>query len=162
LTPGATRGNGTRARRHAILQRLRAVVTPMVLAALLPGLEACAAAAVDATAAASEALRRLPSLDRAIEDRILALDPQHISAAEVRDVLRHAPAPRIIGMQGSSPLITMQPFAQYLIAMGYPEERLRDPRDGSMSMNVVTSCGSSARPASCLSIARALSELSAR
>ncbi len=29
----------------------------------------------------------------------------------------------------------MEPFAEYLIAMGYPEDRLRDPRDGSMSRN---------------------------
>ena len=80
----------------------------------------------------------LPPLDPALEDRILALDPEHISAAEVRDVLRHAPAPRMILVQGSFPLITMTPFAQYLIAMGYPEERLRDPRDGSMSLSSFT------------------------
>ena len=85
--------------------------------------------------AASEALRRLPPLDHAVEQRILALDPEHISPAEVRDVLQRAPAPRIIGLQGSFPLITMQPFAEYLIAMGYPEARLKDPRDGSMSRN---------------------------
>ena len=101
------------------------------LAVMLPGTP-CLAAGSDAPAG-SQTLRRLPSIDRKIEDRILALDPQHISAGEVRDVLKHAPAPRIIGIQGSFPLITMEPFAQYLIAMGYPEERLRDPRSGRMS-----------------------------
>jgi hypothetical protein len=86
----------------------------------------------------SEAPPRLTSLDPALEDRVLALDPQRISAAEVRDVLARAPAPRIICIQGSFPLITMKPFAEFLIAMGYPEERLRDPRDGSVSRGSFT------------------------
>src|SRR5205814_10280894 len=43
------------------------------------------------------------------------------------------PAPRIILLQGSLALVTMQPFGEFLAAMGYPEERIRNPRDGSMS-----------------------------
>ena len=74
-------------------------------------------------------------MDRLTEDRVLALDPATISAADVRDVLAHAPAPRIINLQGSVALITMEPFAQYLVAMGYPESRLKDPRDGSLSQS---------------------------
>jgi hypothetical protein len=70
------------------------------------------------------------ALDRATEDRLLALDPERISAEDVRDVLARAPAPRIIGLHGSVPLVTMAPFAEFLIAMGYPAERLRNPRDG--------------------------------
>ena len=112
-------------------------MTLAVLVALLPAAQAGLPAAADASAP-SETLRRLPSIDRGIEDRILALDPRHITATEVRDVLKHAPAPRIIGIQGSFPLITMRPFAEYLIAMGYPEESLRDPRDGSMSLSSFT------------------------
>ena len=73
--------------------------------------------------------------DRASEERVLALDPSNISPAEVRDVLARAPAPRIINLQGSATLFTMTPFAEYLIAMGYPESRLRDPRDGSLSQS---------------------------
>lgn len=69
------------------------------------------------------------------EARLLALDPGHISAADVRDVLAHAPAPRIINLQGSVALISMTPFAEYLIAMGYPASRLHDPRDGRMSQS---------------------------
>ena len=111
-------------------------LTLAVLVALLPAAQAGLAAAAAATP--SEALRRLRSIDRGIEDRILALDPRHITAADVRDVLKRAPAPRIIGIQGSFPLITMRPFAEYLIAMGYPEESLRDPRDGSMSLSSFT------------------------
>ena len=37
-----------------------------------------------------------PPMDRSTEDRVLALDPANISAADVRDVLAHTPAPRII------------------------------------------------------------------
>jgi hypothetical protein len=74
-----------------------------------------------------------PPMDRSTEDRVLALDPANISAADVRDVLARTPAPRIITLQGSVALITMEPFAEYLAAMGYPESRLKDPRDGSMS-----------------------------
>jgi hypothetical protein len=73
------------------------------------------------------------ALDPAIEARILALDPEHLSAEEVRDTLSRAPAPRIIALQGSVPIVTMVPFAEFLIAMGYPEARIRNPRDGSLS-----------------------------
>ena len=69
---------------------------------------------VAAPAAAAEVI------DATSEDRILALDPEQISAAQVRDVLSRAPAPRIICLQGSLPLVTMQPFAEFLVAMGYP------------------------------------------
>jgi hypothetical protein len=73
------------------------------------------------------------AMDSSTEDRILALDPENISAADVRDVLSRSTAPRIIALQGSLPLITMQPFAEFLIAMGYPETRLSNPKDGTLS-----------------------------
>lgn len=76
------------------------------------------------------ALQRV-ALDRATEDRLLALDPGHLSPEDVREVLARVPAPRIIALQGSVPIVTMAPFAAFLIAMGYPAERLRNPRDGS-------------------------------
>lgn len=49
------------------------------------------------------------------------------------------PAPRIIGLSGSVPIVTMAPFAEFLIAMGYPEASLRHPRDGSLSTSSYTS-----------------------
>lgn len=131
--PGTTGGNRSSSRRRPALQGLCAGAALALLAAVVSA-QTVSAGAAEAPAA-SAAASRPPSLDRGIEDRILALDPLHISAAEVSDVLKRAPAPRIIGIQGSFPLITMEPFAQYLIAMGYPEDRLRDPRDGSMSRN---------------------------
>jgi hypothetical protein len=83
------------------------------------------------TDAGNAAGMRLP-LDAALEARLLALDPQHISAQDVRDVLAKGPAPRIIALQGSLPIATMAPFAEFLIAMGYPDERLRNPLDGRL------------------------------
>lgn len=73
------------------------------------------------------------TLDPDLATRILALDPEHVTPQQVRDVLSAAPAPRIILLQGSVALVTMQPFADYLVAMGYPAARLRNPRDGTMS-----------------------------
>jgi hypothetical protein len=74
-----------------------------------------------------------PAVDSAIERRLLALVPEHISERDVREVLAHVPAPRIIDLEGSVPIVTMDSFAQFLIAMGYPEERVRDPENGSLS-----------------------------
>ena len=72
-------------------------------------------------------------LDVATEERILALDPERISEQDVREVLSRSPAPRIINLQGSLPVVTMAPFAEFLVAMGYPREQLRNPEDGSFT-----------------------------
>ena len=80
----------------------------------------------------------LATLDPTVEERLLALDPGRISEQELRETLTLAPAPRIIGLHGSVPLVTMRPFAEFLIAMGYPAERLRNPRDGSLSYSSFT------------------------
>ena len=73
------------------------------------------------------------ALDRLAEDAILALDPERISERQVRDVLSLAPAPRIISLEGSLPLMSMRSFADFLGAMGYPENKIRNPNDGSYS-----------------------------
>lgn len=97
----------------------------------------CAVVALHAEAAGADneapfALDRL-AVDPAVEARVLALDPERISARDVSETLSRVPAPRIIALQGSVPLITMAPFAGFLIAMGYPDERIRNPRDGTLS-----------------------------
>jgi hypothetical protein len=74
-----------------------------------------------------------PPLDAQIAARLRDLDCAHVGAADVRDVLAQAPAPRIVLLQGSVPLVTMTPFARFLIAMGYPAGRLRNPQDGAYS-----------------------------
>lgn len=80
-------------------------------------------------------------LDAALAGRVRALDCARISADEVRDVLAKAPAPRIVLLQGSVPLVTMEPFAQFLIGMGYPGDRLRNPRDGEFSYSSFADSG---------------------
>lgn len=79
------------------------------------------------------ASRPLLSLDAATAAQLGALQPDAISAADVRSVLGQVPAPRIIALHGSVPLVTMRPFAQFLVAMGYPAAQLRHPADGSWS-----------------------------
>jgi hypothetical protein len=94
-------------------------------------LAACPFACTRAADADTPASLREPT-DRAIEERVLSLVPEHVSTADVRNTLAHAGAPRIIALQGSVPIVTMAPFAEFLIAMGYPADRIRKP-DGSLS-----------------------------
>ena len=101
--------------------------------ALLACALASAQGAVAGDAIATAAGRSAVSPD--VVARLARLDCSRIGAADVRDVLARLPAPRIVLLQGSVPLVTMEPFAQFLIAMGYPEARLADPRDGTHSYN---------------------------
>ena len=79
-------------------------------------------------------LARLP-LDRAAEDRILALDPAHVTEADLRGPLAHAPAPRIMLLHGGIyPVhLIMVSFGHFLVGMGYPEKAIRDPGNGEWS-----------------------------
>lgn len=52
------------------------------------------------------------------------IDCDHVTAHGVREVLSPKRAPRIIALQGSVAFVTMEPFAEFLEAMGYPSERL--------------------------------------
>src|SRR4030065_1878121 len=66
------------------------------------------------------------SLTPDIEEKILALDPEHITEKEIKDVLSHAPAPRIIKIHGGVypvRLMTalMKSFSEFFISMGYPD-----------------------------------------
>jgi hypothetical protein len=72
-------------------------------------------------------------IDRAAAERVRSLNPERINDEDVRDVLALAPAPRIILLQGSFAPVTMKPFAEFLIAMGYPAEQIRNPVDGTWS-----------------------------
>jgi hypothetical protein len=93
---------------------------------------ACLLAAVVSLDAAPAAAAKA-TLDAADATRVRHLDCARVSGSDVRDALSRAPAPRIVLLQGSVPLVTMEPFARFLIAMGYPEDRLRNPRDGAFS-----------------------------
>ena len=100
-------------------------------------LAACAAAprsddpaALSTRTAASERppLQAL-SLERSLEERILALDAENVTAEDVRDTLSRAPAPRVVMIHGGVfPVhLAMTSFGQFLVGMGYPEERVRVP-----------------------------------
>ncbi len=77
-------------------------------------------------------LHAQPRMDADVARRLLALAPEHIDERDVRDVLAKAPAPRMMLFTGSVPIVTMEPVAEFFIAMGYPRERIENPRDGSL------------------------------
>jgi pimeloyl-ACP methyl ester carboxylesterase len=115
-----------------------ALLAAALLALLLSG---CAtapypppASALSATPVAGSVLRA-SALDRALEDRILALDPERVSDEDVRGTLAKGPTPRVVGLHGGIyPVhLLMESFAQFLVGMGYPEERIRDAGDGALS-----------------------------
>jgi len=115
----------------SVARRMRAGL-PTLRGALL----ACAlTAAPVAIAGHATAARGDAQVPPDIVARLERLDCSRIDATDVREVLARVPAPRIALLQGSVPLVTMEPFARFLIAMGYPEARLADPRDGSHSYN---------------------------
>lgn len=119
-----------------------------VLRALAAGASAGFTSGILANATAQPGAKaRAAALDPGLSTRLLALDPDHISPADVADVLAHVPAPRVVLLQGSVPLVTMAPFAAFLAGMGYPDAKLTDPRDGNRSMS---SYGSSAELAGAL------------
>jgi len=70
-----------------------------------------------------------------LENRILALDPEHISEDEVRSVLEKAPTPRIILIHGGVyPVhLAMTSLGKFLVGMGYPEAKIRQQPDGRYS-----------------------------
>ena len=116
--------------------RLLFAVALCVVAVLVQPLSA----APDATGTREVPAARGDRVDRVMAERLQALDSERITGNDVRDVLAHAPAPRIILLQGSFVPVTMQPFAEFLVAMGYPEDRIRNPVDGAWS---ASSSGSS-------------------
>ena len=77
------------------------------------------------------------SLSRELRNRILALDPEHLSEEEISQVLSKCPAPRMILLEGSLRFVSMESFARFLVVMGYPEDRVRDPRNGSYQLRAI-------------------------
>lgn len=75
------------------------------------------------------------TLDPELEDTILSLDPDQISEQDIKEVLSRAPAPRIMNIHGGiyPVYLAMKSFSKFLIRMGYPEGRIRNPEDGSYS-----------------------------
>jgi hypothetical protein len=117
-------------------------VAPAALAIALV-LGGCASAPVarrDLGVAASpdrgpQAVLGAMALDLQLEARILALDPEHVSDSDVRQVLALGPTPRIVTLHGGIyPVhLLMESFARFLAGMGYPPHKLKHPGDGRLS-----------------------------
>ena len=77
------------------------------------------------------------SLEPSLEEKILAMNPEGVTDREVREVLSRAPAPRIVNIHGGIyPVhLCMISFSEFLIGMGYPEDKIRSPGDGSFSFS---------------------------
>ena len=86
-----------------------------------------------AAAAAGAAVFLACATSAAGADALATLDCDRLSPRDIRDVLASAPAPRIVLISGSFDLVTMDSFARFLVAMGYPAERIRNPVDGAWS-----------------------------
>jgi len=91
--------------------------------------------AEDLRAATAGSVLRSLKIEPAVEDRILALDPDRISDDDVRNALAKGPAPRIFEVHGGiyPVYLLMESFARFLTGMGYPEAKIRDPGDGAYS-----------------------------
>jgi hypothetical protein len=74
------------------------------------------------------------TLGHVLEDRILALDPEHLNAADVA-TLAQGPTPRVFLFHGGIyPVhLAMESFGEFLVGMGYPEAKIRDPGNGEWS-----------------------------
>ena len=70
-----------------------------------------------------------------LQNRIFALDPDRVSDSDVRTILAAGPTPRIVNLHGGIyPVhLVMESFANFLIGMGYPENKVRHPGDGRLS-----------------------------
>jgi hypothetical protein len=77
----------------------------------------------------AEPIVRTATMDRALEERILSLDPDRVTPQDIADTLSKAPAPRIILLHGGVfPVhLAMTSFAHFLMGMGYPEARIKHP-----------------------------------
>ena len=80
------------------------------------------------------ALRSI-AVEPLVAERILAIDPNRVTDADVRTTLASGPTPRIINVHGGIyPVhLVMESFARFLVGMGYPEAKIRHPGDGRLS-----------------------------
>jgi hypothetical protein len=76
-------------------------------------------------------------LSAELDRKILALNPTNVTADDVRDVLSHAPAPRVVNIHGGIARVIprMVSFSEFLIGMGYPPVSLTNPADGTYSFS---------------------------
>jgi hypothetical protein len=82
-------------------------------------------------------VRRDFALSPETRKAILALDPEHVTEADIRGVLSLAPAPRIISIHGGIYPVhrRMISFSHFLIGMGYPASSITNPGDGTYTFS---------------------------
>lgn len=111
-------------------------ILALAVSVMLAGCAVTPPAPESGAAARSDAVARL-DLDPATAEAILAIDPDHVTDADIRGPLAHAPAPRVMLLHGGIyPVhLVMVSFGRFLTEMGYPERAVRDPgnRDWSYS-----------------------------
>ena len=115
---------------RTMLKLLLVAVLTLIVGGCATGPYRAPESAKAAPPAAGTVLKSL-QLDAALEDRILALDAAHVSANDLRDTLSKAPAPRIMLIHGGiyPVYLAMTSFAEFLIAMGYPDAAIRRQDD---------------------------------
>jgi len=103
------------------------------LSAFLMGCSTAQITVPDAVASSSP----IVSIPNDVQERILAMDPEQVSGREVEEILSTGPAPRVVNIHGGIfPVhVVMESFSRFLIGMGYPEEQIRNPGDGSWSFS---------------------------
>src|SRR5260221_2635425 len=120
---------------QALALTVAMVATAILLGCATPGSAPRSPGSVNSTG--TGAVQRSLALDPALERRILALDPEHIPEHDVRTTLDVGPTPQIIlvhgGVAGTN--LIMMNFGKFLIGMGYPDARIRDPSDGAYSQS---------------------------
>ena len=85
-----------------------------------------------------QSLRKVTAqMSREQESRILALNPEHVTESDVRNVLAGAPAPRIINIHGGIAPVQkrLTSFAKFLTGMGYPDKAIRLQSTGEYTIS---------------------------
>ena len=118
-------------------------ILPLILlgiALLFPGCATYVRHGLDAERARQverSCLSRNFAPSREIEQKILALDPEHVTESDLRGLLAQAPAPRIISIHGGIYPVQEQMFGfcRFLVGMGYPAGSITNPGDGTYTFS---------------------------
>ncbi len=96
------------------------------------GLDPIAATQIERTV-----VRRDFMPDESLRRSILAIDPERVSAREVRETLSKIPAPRVINIHGGiyPTHRRMISFSEFLVGMGYPVGSITNPGDGTYTFS---------------------------
>jgi len=122
----------------------RSLATPILtgcgVALLLSGCGTYHRRGVSAERAAELALSwqdRVEPITTAREERILALDPEQVTEADIRELLAPGPAPQILLVHGGVQIAVpqMKSFADFLIGMGYPGKSITNLADATRTFS---------------------------